>query len=45
MPETEALVPMAMEVNKTALHDYILHKCKKQTFAFTNSFKLRGNKE
>ena len=43
LPTIDDLVPMAMVVDYKAIHEFVLHKCKEQTMAFTKKFKLRGN--
>ena len=39
LPKTDKLVPMAMLVNKEALLEFLLQKCKEQTIDFSKKFK------
>ena len=43
MPTTNDLVEMATVINKKALHESLLTKCKEQTMEYTKQFKQKGN--
>ena len=43
LPNFDDLVNMATVINKKALHEFLLFKCKGQTIELTKRFKLRDN--